>query len=147
MPRRSPRGPQLWGHGKRMVKRFCVASMTDGKFFSTEKSYIMPAAGSVKINLLPGWWNYRGSQGDFCSPGWWGHWCYQDGHCLTPSSSDTASRSYSRMSSQSTEISLMNWKLMLTTVSREICQDFIIVFLIYIWYIVIRSIIQLCFYK
>jgi len=32
-------------------QRSCVASMADGDFFSAEKSYIMPAAGSVKITL------------------------------------------------------------------------------------------------
>jgi len=32
-------------------QRTCVASMEDGDFFSAEKSYIMPAAGSVKITL------------------------------------------------------------------------------------------------
>jgi len=32
-------------------QRSCVASMSDGDFFSAEKSYIMPAAGSVKITL------------------------------------------------------------------------------------------------
>jgi len=32
-------------------QRSCVSSMTDGDFFSAEKSYIMPAAGSVKITL------------------------------------------------------------------------------------------------
>jgi len=32
-------------------QRSCVASMSDGDFFSAEKSYIMPSAGSVKITL------------------------------------------------------------------------------------------------
>jgi len=32
-------------------QRSCVASMADGDFFSSEQSYIMPAAGSVKITL------------------------------------------------------------------------------------------------
>merc|ERR1719357_1683022 len=32
-------------------QRTCVASMEDGDFFSSEQSYIMPAAGSVTITL------------------------------------------------------------------------------------------------
>jgi len=32
-------------------QRSCVASMSDGDFYSAEKSYIMPSAGSVKITL------------------------------------------------------------------------------------------------
>ena len=31
--------------------RTCVASMSDGDFYGSEKSHIMPKAGSVKITL------------------------------------------------------------------------------------------------
>merc|ERR1712025_247102 len=37
--------------GKENGQRTVVASMADGDFFSAEQSYIMPAAGSVKITL------------------------------------------------------------------------------------------------
>ena len=32
-------------------QRTCVSSMSDGDFFSSEQSHIMPKAGSVKITL------------------------------------------------------------------------------------------------
>ena len=32
-------------------QRTCVSSMSDGDFFSSEQSYIMPKAGCVKITL------------------------------------------------------------------------------------------------
>jgi len=44
--KRSP-AMRAWKDGART----CVKSMTDGDFYSSEKSYIMPKAGSVKITL------------------------------------------------------------------------------------------------